>query len=219
MLENLKKEVIRVAVHAQETGLCKHKSGNFSIRDKETNYVVVTPSAVDRTELTVDDMCVLDLDGNVVEIVNKNRKPSSETMMHLEIYKTRDDVFSVAHTHSKMATSFAVLAKPIPAIIYEVAGFGLKDGIVPVAPYGRPGTRELALSVVEPVKRSDMFLLEKHGVVAVGINIDDALLKVEYAEELAEIYFNALLINGGKEPDAFTPEELRGWKYPEKFQK
>lgn len=217
-MENLKKDLVEVAKSAQRLGLCKHKSGNFSIRDKNTGYVIVTPSSVDRELLKEDDLCILDLDGNII-YAKENRKPSSETMMHLEIYKTRDDVFAVAHTHSKFATSFAVLAKPIPAIIYEAASFGLKEGYIPIANYARPGTKELAKSVIEPVKISDMFLLEKHGVVAVGQDIKDAFLKVQYAEELSEIYYMTLVINKGIEPPVFSTQELNDWKYPEKFLK
>lgn len=217
-MENLKKELVEVAKSAQRLGLCKHKSGNFSIRDKNTGYVIVTPSSVDRELLQEDDLCILDVDGNII-YAKENRKPSSETMMHLEIYKTRDDVFAVAHTHSKFATAFAVLAKPIPAIIYEAASFGLKEGYIPIANYARPGTKELAESVIEPVKISDMFLLEKHGVVAVGQDIKDAFLKVQYAEELSEIYYMTLVINKGVEPPVFSIQELNDWKYPEKFLK
>ena len=205
MLEILKKEVIKAAQDGQRLDLCKHKSGNFSIRDKETGYVVVTPSGVNREELTVDDICVLTVDG--------------ETMMHLEVYKTREDIMAIVHTHSKMATSFAVLNKPIPAIIYEVATFGLKDAVVPVAPYARPGTVELAKSVIEPVKRADIFLLEKHGVVACGTDMYEAFLRAQYVEELAEVYYYTLLINKGNEPDSFSSEELESWKYPEKLEK
>lgn len=218
MLEHLKEQVRKVALESQRIGLCKHKSGNFSMRDKETGYVVITPSGVDREDLTIDDICVIDLEGKNIEIKN-GRKTSSESMMHLEIYKTREDINAVVHTHSKMATAFAVLNKPLPAIIYEVAVFGLKDGIVPVAPYARPGTVDLAKSVIEPVKRADIFLLEKHGVVACGIDMDDAFLKGQYVEELAEIYYYTLNINRGIEPEAFTVEELESWKYPDKLNK
>lgn len=217
MLEELKNKVIEISAEAQKLGLCKHKSGNFSIRDPKTNYVVVTPAGVDRLLLETEDICVVDLEGDVVEVKN-GRRPSSETMMHLEVYKTREDVNAVAHTHSKFGTSFAVLGKEIPAVIYEVAGFGLKDGKIPVAPFATPGTVELSKSVIEPVKRADMFLLERHGVVGVGVDLDDAFLKVQYAEELSEVYYYTLMI-GGKEPPVFTPEELGIWKYPDQFDK
>lgn len=213
MLEELKKEVVKIAKEADQSGLCKHKSGNFSIRDKETGYVVVTPAAVDRAELTYHDICVVDLDANVIEAVT-DLKPTSELLMHLEIYKTREDVGAVVHTHSRIATSFAVVNKPIPAIIYECATLGLKDAMIPVAPYGRPGTRELSNSIIEPIKRSDCILLEAHGTVAVDSEPKNALLKAHYIEELAEVYYRALVIGGGKEPRAFAPEELERWEYP-----
>lgn len=213
MLENLKKQVVKIAQEADRSGLCKHRSGNFSIRDKETGYVVVTPSGIDRDELTYRDICVVDLDANVIEM-EPDVKPTSELLMHLSVYKTRDDVFAMAHTHSRFATAFAVINKEIPAIIYECANLNLKDGVIPVAKYGRPGTTALSDSVVEPIKRSDVILLEKHGVVAVDKDPAEALLKAHYVEELAEVYYRALQLNGGKEPDVFSVEELTSWQYP-----
>lgn len=213
MLENLKKQVVKIAQEADRSGLCKHRSGNFSIRDKETGYVVVTPSGIDRDELTYRDICVVDLDANVIEM-EADVKPTSELLMHLSVYKTRDDVFAMAHTHSRFATAFAVINKEIPAIIYECANLNLKDGVIPVAKYGRPGTTALSDSVVEPIKRSDVILLEKHGVVAVDKDPAEALLKAHYVEELAEVYYRALQLNGGKEPDVFSVEELTSWQYP-----
>ena len=165
MLESLKKDVCEIAKRAQRDGLCKHKSGNFSARDPKTGYVVITPTSVDRDLLTPRDMVVIDLEANVIENLS-NLRPTSESLMHLMIYKTRPEVNAIAHTHSAFATSFAVLNKPIPAIVYEVATLGLTKARIPVAPYGRPGTRELAESVIEPCKEGDCFLLEKHGAVA-----------------------------------------------------
>ncbi|NTW71139.1 MAG: class II aldolase/adducin family protein [Eubacteriaceae bacterium] len=216
MLEALKKQVVEIAKSAEKCGLCKHRAGNFSIRDEETGYVVVTPSGVDRDELTYHDICVTDLDANVIEAVTK-LKPTSELLMHLAIYKTRPDVNAVAHTHSRFATAFAVLNKPIPAIVYEVAVLGLKDGIIPVAPYGRPGTYGLSDSVANAVKRADCVLMESHGVVAVDKSPKEALLKANYIEELAEIYYRALMANGGKEPKTLPMEELQLWEYPKEI--
>lgn len=210
MLEKLKEEVIRIALAAQNSGLCKHKSGNFSIKDEATGYVVITPSGIDRKELTPAMVSVLDQDLNLLE----GLKPSSEALVHVEIYKVKPEIKGIAHTHSKMATAFACLNKPIPAIIYEVAAFRLADGKIPVAPYGRPGTMELAKNVAETAKRSDLLLMEKHGVVALGKDLATAYLAVQYIEEIAEIYFNALMINQGKEMDYFSNAELQAWQYP-----
>jgi len=217
MLESLKKDVCEIAKRAQRDGLCKHKSGNFSARDLDSGYVVITPTSVDRELLTPRDMVVVDLDANVIENLSGLR-PTSETLMHLKIYETRNDVLAIAHTHSMYATSFAVLNKPLPAVVYEVASMGLSKGRVPVAAYGRPGTPELAQSVVEPVKEADCFLMKGHGAVAVDANdIYEAFLKAAYIEELAQLYFNTLVVGQGKEPEYFPPEELQQWAYPKEI--
>ncbi|MCH3965858.1 MAG: class II aldolase/adducin family protein [Clostridium sp.] len=213
MLEELKKELVNIAKEADSSGLCRHKSGNFSIRDRKTGYVIVTPTGVDRKELTYHDICVVDTDANVVEI-ETNVKPTSEFLVHIAVYKTRKDVNSVIHTHSKFATAFAVLGKAIPSIVYECANLKLKDGIIPVAPYGTPGTTELSNSVIKPIQRADAILLESHGVVTVDEDPKEALLKAHYVEELAGIYYRALMINGGKEPKVVPIEEIQKWKYP-----
>ena len=67
MLDTLKNEVCEIAKKAQRDGLCKHKSGNFSARDQESGYIVITPTSVDRERLTPEDMIVMDLDANVIE--------------------------------------------------------------------------------------------------------------------------------------------------------
>ena len=85
MLEQLKKDVLDVAKRAQKDGLCKHKSGNFSARDKETGYVVITPAGIDRDVLDPKDMVVIDMDANVIESL-AGYNPTSETLMHLKIY-------------------------------------------------------------------------------------------------------------------------------------
>lgn len=217
MLENLKKEVCSVAKRAQREGMCKHKSGNFSARDPETGYVVITPTSLDRELLTARDMVVMDLDANVIENLSGLR-PTSESLMHLKIYKTRPDVKAIAHTHSMYATVFAVLEKPIPAVVYEIANLKCSKARIPVAPYGRPGTPALAESVVGCCQEADVFLLQGHGAVAVDEdNIDEAYLKACYIEELAELYHHSLTANGGKEPKSFPPEELQSWEYPKEI--
>ena len=217
MLEDLKLRVMNTAKKAQRDGLCKHKSGNFSARDAETGYVVITPTSVDREDLVVPDMIVMDLDANVIENQTGFR-PTSESLMHLEIYKTRPDVMAVAHTHSMYATVFAVLNKPVPAVVYEIANLKCSKARIPVAPYGRPGTPALAEFVVEPCKEADVFLLQGHGAVAVDeTNIEEAYLKAAYIEELSELYHHALTANGCQEPDSFPVEELQSWEYPKEI--
>ena len=210
MFEKEKKEVIRVALDAQRSGLCKHKSGNFSIIDRESGNIIITPSGIDREELQVDQVCVVDQELHCLE----GLKPSSETLMHVECYKARPDIGGIAHTHSKMATVFACLNRPVPAMVFELFAYKLKDTQIPVAKFATPGTLELAKNTAEMVKESDLVLMEKHGAIAVGNTLADAYLAAQYLEEMAEMYYYALMINQGKEPSRFTQEDFDAWKYP-----
>lgn len=217
MLEELKKITCDAAKRAQEDHLCIHKSGNFSMRDKESGYVVMTPSGVDRITLDYHDLLVMDITGKVIENT-ANLLPSSESLMHLTLYQQRNDVYAIAHTHSNYATVFAILNKPIPAIVYECGVLNLTKGSIPVAPYGRPGTKALADSVMDVCHEADVFLLEKHGVVAVGSDMEDTYVKALYVEEIAKLYHLALDVSGGQEIASFTQAELDGWEYPSDIQ-
>lgn len=203
MLENLRIELVNMAKKAEREGLCKHKSGNFSIKDKETGYVLVTPSGISREVLEPKDICIIDINGNIIE-KDESVKPTSETSMHLTAYREREDVYSVAHTHAKYATAFAVAGLEIGPIVFEANIFG---GRAVLAPYGRPTTPQLAETIVEKLKVSDAILLEKHGVLTVGNSSEDALQKMLYVEDTAEIYYIAKVLRGG-EVKEIPQEEL-----------
>ena len=213
MLDNCKKEVLRIAQTAERKGLCITNSGNFSMRDVETGYILITPSHVSRENMSYDDICVLDIDGNIIESKN-GRRPSSEVLMHLEIYKMREDINGIAHTHSKFATAFAVMNKPIPPIVYEASAYG---GTINVSPYRSPGTKELAESIKDTLSKSNATLLQSHGAVSLGSDIEEALLNSFYVEDVAEIYWRILTVTGGKEPPIISQVEFDKWKYPDQI--
>ena len=85
---------------------------------------------------------------------------------------------------------------------------------IPVAPYARPGTQALAQSVAATLQNADCCLLQSHGAIATGADMDEALLRAQYMEELAELYYLALTINQGREPKSLAREELQHWAYP-----
>lgn len=215
MLEALKEQVAAVAKECERLGMCKHKSGNFSIYDPETGYVVITPSGVARDVLTAEHVCVMDLDGRVIER-RAEVKPSSEAMMHLYIYKERKDILALVHTHAPFSTAFSIMNKPIPPIVYECAYLG-QSGMVPVAPYGRAGTVDLAEKVAKVMKIHDCCLMESHGAIAAGENMEEAFLKAQYVEEIAEMYYITLAAGHGAEPHVLPVEELEKWAYPKEI--
>lgn len=207
MLEELRGEVLRCAQEAEAQGLCRHRSGNFSARDPATGLICMTPSGVDRRTMQAQDIVVMTPAAEIVE-AREGLRPTSEALMHLAAYEERSDIRAVAHTHSRFALVFAVLGRPIPPIVLESAHLHTKDGVVPVAPFAPQGTAALADSVREPLGRGDALLLGQHGALAVGGTPEEALLRAAYIEEIAEVYYRALLLTGGTEPPVLSPEAL-----------
>ncbi|MDE5607646.1 MAG: L-ribulose-5-phosphate 4-epimerase [Muribaculaceae bacterium] len=113
MLEELKEKVFRANLDLVKHGLVIFTWGNVSGIDREKGLVVIKPSGVDYDTMTVDDMVVVDLDGNVVE---GRLRPSSDTPTHLAIYRAWPEVGGVVHTHSTYATAWAQAGKDIPNI-------------------------------------------------------------------------------------------------------
>jgi len=157
--------------------------GSLSARDYADNgLVVVTPSGMQFTSLTPEDLVVLDLKGNIVE---GKRKPSLDRVFHLAVYNARPDVYGIIHTHSPYATAYASMAKPIlPLIMSLVISVG---GSVDVAPFAFPGSEELGQAVVAGLGAKNAVLMEQHGVLAVGKNLSKALAVAGTVENVAQI--------------------------------
>lgn len=205
MLENLRIKLVKIAQEAEKYGLCKEKTGSFSIKDSTTGYILITPSQVSRSDLKPENICIVDIDGKTIEVEN-NKKPSSEILLHLEIYNQKKDVKAVMYAHSLYATIFAVANKVIPPIVADSRHYG---GYIYVAPYEKAQTIELAKSVIGPLSKNDVCLLERHGVVITSEKIDEILTKARYVEDVAEIYYKVLLLNNFREPNRLDIEEIK----------
>lgn len=167
-------------------------SGNLSLRG-QGDEIYITPSGMDYLEITEDDIVKINFMG---EILEGDKKPSSEWMMHVEIYKNYPNYNAIVHTHSPIATAFAVSRKKIPLILIEMKPF--LGGEIEVAPFKPSGSLELAKSLIPYLKKSNSCLLANHGVVSCGRNIESAFLSAEYVEDAAKIYYYSLNIGDPK---------------------
>ncbi|MFW9810757.1 MAG: class II aldolase/adducin family protein, partial [Candidatus Thorarchaeota archaeon] len=168
MYEQEKKELLEICLEMIKHDLVIGSSGNASLRVGD--HVVISPSSVHYTDMTVDDIVVIDMDGNEVE---GTRNPSVEKPMHLEIYKTRNDALAVVHTHSLYASALAVLHEPLPPILDEIVpklGAGVR-----VSEYAMPGTKQLGKNVVEAMNERSAALIANHGAVCCSKTLKDAL--------------------------------------------
>lgn len=186
-------KIIEVSNYLYDKGLVPGKSGNISTRiEGDLNAVAVTSSGCSLKTLTEEDILVVDLEGNM--IFTSNKKPTSELQMHLKIYKKRKDIGAIVHTHSPIATGFAFAEKKLE----RLEGFGPIDEMyIPFVEYHPPGSDDLAKSVSDGLKNEDVVLLKGHGVVALGKNLDEAVLLAEFIEDSAKIQLvKKILIDG-----------------------
>ncbi len=109
MLEHLKQELCELHLELPRNNLVAWTSGNVSVLDRETGYVVIKPSGIRYEALLPEHMVVVDLEGAIVEGA---LKPSSDIASHLYIYRQRPDVGGIVHTHSRYATAFAAVNLP-----------------------------------------------------------------------------------------------------------
>ena len=193
---NYKAYLVEAGKKMLHSGLTVETWGNISVRDPETGYVYLTPSAMPYDILTEDDIVVMDVDGNRIE---GDRKPTIECGMHLAIMKKRGDVNAIIHTHPIYSQVFGLLHEPIPPVIDEAAQ--VLGGAVKTAKYALPGTQELADNVVEALGDGSACLMANHGAVCTGINMDKAFLACEVLEMTARIYYMARCI-GNPQPTA-----------------
>src|SRR4051812_34725325 len=146
------------------SGLVTGTSGNVSARTPDGD-VLITPSGLDYALLDPEDVVLVNLKGQVLE---GSLEPSSETPMHTGIYRSRQQVDAVVHTHARYATTLSCLGWEIPPVHYMLTALS-SDGRVPLAPYATYGTEELAGYASEALGEShNACLLRNHGTIAVG---------------------------------------------------
>jgi len=193
MLDAIRRELVRLHAELPRHDLVVWTGGNVSARDPETGLVAIKPSGVRYDDLTAESMVILDLDGNVVE---GSHTPSSDTASHLYIYRHRPDVNGVVHTHSRYATAFAAVGRPIP--VYLTAHADEFGGEIPCAGFAMIGDEAIGAQVVESIGHSSAVLLKNHGVFTVGPDAEAAVKAAVMTEDVAATVFLALQLG---EPD------------------
>jgi L-fuculose-phosphate aldolase len=164
--------------------------GNLSVRLDE-HRILVTPAGKCKGRLKSDDLLVTDLSG---EVIRGSGRPSSEMLMHLLYYRSRPDVLAICHAHPPTATGFAAAGRALeePVLPEVIAGLGK----IPLASYGTPGTRELCEGLEPLVHNYDAILLENHGVVTCGPDLETAFQRMETVEQFARVMLTAELLGG-----------------------
>ena len=200
---SISQQIVEIGLWLLETGLVTGTAGNISVRCPERDVFLITPTARDYRLMTEGDLVRVHLGSGRVE---GRRSPSSEWLLHAEIYKTREDVDAIIHHHSTYCSAVAAARKTIPVILDEAAD------LCPIltAPYAPSGSQELAEASAELLARGGFaILLANHGAVAVGRNLGEAARRAGEMERLAKIYLYAELLGGAHLLDGATVARSR----------
>ena len=201
MLENLKEKVLKANLDLVKYGLVTLTWGNVSGIDHQKNLIVIKPSGVDYEKMTIEDMVVVDLNNNVIE---GNKKPSSDTLTHIELYKSFKNIGGISHTHSEYATIFAQACKEIPC--YGTTHADHFNGTIPLTRFlikeEVEGNYELNTGkvIVERFKNLDAdampgVLVSGHAPFTWGRNPDDAVKNSLVLERVAKMALYSLQLN------------------------
>ena len=202
MLLNKERQFIKdYGLKLLEKDLTKGTGGNLSIFNREKNLMAISPSAISYKEIDINDIVIMNLEGEKVE---GKQKPSTEYQLHRIIYKNREDVNAIIHTHPTYSTTIACLNEEIPPVHYLIAYSGYK---VPCAQYATFGTKKLAKNVYKALgHKYNAALLANHGLITAGENIKHALTITEMVEYCAELYYRSK--NAG-EPKILSKKQIK----------
>lgn len=189
--QDYKEQVFDVTKRLQAMGYFGTKSGsggNVSMWIEGEEAIAVTPSDLKYDDMTVDDICIVDYN---LKWIESKHEPSREAGMHLTCYKNRTDVSSVIHTHQPAVSALSLLNIPIPALFDEVCLAIGKE--VAVVPYGLSGSDELIAGVASVLEnRCHCYILQNHGALSIGPNLEKTFHFAELFEKLASAYLAAL---------------------------
>ncbi len=196
--QSLRAKLVSVMQRMTERGMNKGTSGNASARLGDG--LLITPTGVPAEQLTPESIVRLDASGLVSP---GSMTPSSEWQMHQRIYVCRADAQAVVHCHSRYATVLACSGRTIPSMHYMVGVSG--KSTVPLAPYAVFGSVQLAEAVIKTLDGGFACLMANHGLIALGRDLDRALVIAEQVEEQAAVFWGTLAIG---QPTLLSPEQM-----------
>ena len=199
----IREQIIKTAGMLHQKNMLAACDGNISYRiDDDT--ILITPSGKPKFLLAVDDIAVINIDGKVLE-----GKPSSEMLMHLEVYRMRVDAKAVIHAHPPTAVAYSIACPKAE----EISGRSFSElilavGKLPIVPFQMPGSPEMGTALHPYIKDSKVMVLARHGAISFGEDLVEAYNGMERLEHSCEILLKAKTFGAVTELDDQTIDQL-----------
>jgi L-fuculose-phosphate aldolase len=195
-----RRQIVEAGRRLRDRFFVASNDGNISARLSDTE-LLITPTSVNKGDVTEDSILKIDLQGRVIA---GSLKPSSETKMHLAVYRARPDVQAIVHAHPPAATGFAACRIRLdqdvilPEVIFGLAKIGFAE-------YGTPTTDEIPNAVIKEIPDCDAILLSNHGALTVGPDVMQAYYRMEVLEMYARVRLVTRILG---EPKPLSPTEV-----------
>ena len=196
-IDDQKQQIVRCIRMLEHNGILDY-NGHASIR-LDGERMLINIGSCQRSQLTAEDICTIDFDGNVV---GGNGKPPLEFHLHAGVYKARADVQAVIHAHPNWSTILSTAGVeylPVYAqgsLVYPLPVLDSPDSI---------NNPEMAKRLTDTLQDRPAALMKAHGAVTCGDSLVDAFVLMNYLEDNAERQYMAAQIGT---PYSFTQEEL-----------
>jgi len=197
-----KNELLYWAKRTYEKGMSPACSGNISV--KFNNGILISSSGSCFFDMNVDDVVLIDYNGNLIQ---GEKKPSSEKIMHSEIYTKRDDINAIIHCHCPVITAFAVAGIPIKKPI--LPDFALYFDEIPLIKYYCPSSIDLAVAAGKCFEKNNVALLKNHGVILGDVSLKNAFYKLEMIRAYVETLFGAEVLGGARSIPKSGVDEIK----------
>jgi L-fuculose-phosphate aldolase len=177
-----RRQIIEAGRRLHDRFFVASNDGNISARLSPTE-ILITPTGVNKGDMTPEQLLRIDMQGKVI---SGSLKPSSETKMHLAVFRARPEVQAIVHAHPPAATGFAACRirldqdVVLPEVVYGLRKIGLAD-------YATPSTDELPRAVEKEIAGCEAVLLSNHGALTVGGDVMEAYYKMEVLEQYARV--------------------------------
>jgi len=202
LFQEEKDNIIYWSKRLYEKGMSPSTSGNISVKTKDG--ILISASGTCLYDLTLEDIILIDYEGN---IKNGNKKPSSEKIMHSEIYTRRDDINAIIHCHCPVITAFAVAGIPIKKPI--LPDFALYFDEIPLIKYYCPSSIDLAVAAGKCFEKNNVALLKNHGVILGDVSLKNAFYKLEMIRAYVETLFGAEVLGGARSIPKSGVDEIK----------
>ncbi len=199
----LRRQVVTVCRRLYERGLIAGSDGNVSVRTGRGG-MLITPAGMSKVDVGVDDLVQVFWDG---ARARGAARASTESAMHVRVYRWRDDIGAVVHAHPPIATAFAAAGATIPTDVLPEMIFQL--GNIAYVPFAVPGSEAVADAMEPYISEHDVFLFANHGATTVGATLTSAHQRMESLEHGARVVWAARTLGGAQALPADAVATLR----------